>query len=161
MFCQLMTTFAFHYIINCVLSPSRVLTRRCYESHDLKQVLPLKIITLFIHLLMVSIFIFNPRRHALSKTSPRDNHTPIPDTRGSHHLSHVSRSRGLDIESKSYLSLSPHTERDSSSRCRCNSKPSRKGSVLSFSEVDTHEVHRMMKYINHSKVCTLHQENSI
>ena len=28
MFCQLMTTFAFHCIINCVLSPSRVWTRR-------------------------------------------------------------------------------------------------------------------------------------
>ena len=80
-----------------------------------------------------------------SETPSYSDSTPQP-----HHRHHH---QSLESEHKNYLS--PNIDRDSqsSSKCRCRSGKSRKGSMLSFSEVDTVEVHRMMKYINHSKVC--------
>ena len=61
----------------------------------------------------------------------------------------------LDIESKSHLSPSIEFEHSpTSSRCRyrASSSSGRKSSVISFGDVDTREVHKMMKYINRSKV---------
>ena len=70
------------------------------------------------------------------------------------------RERGLrdaletDLRDKSYLGVSPVSPSVSvttSQRSQCNVH-CRKSSVLSFGVVDTREVHRMMKFINRSKV---------
>ena len=70
------------------------------------------------------------------------------------------RERGLrdaletDLRDKSYLGVSPVSPSVSvttSQRSQCNVH-CRKSSVLSFGDVDTREVHRMMKFINRSKV---------
>lgn len=66
------------------------------------------------------------------------------------------RERGLetDLRDKSYLGVSPVSPSMSvttSQRSQCNVH-CRKSSVLSFGDVDTREVHRMMKFINRSKV---------
>ena len=70
-------------------------------------------------------------------------------------VNHHQKSKGLDIESKSHLSPSIEFEHSpTSSRCRyrASSSSCRKSSVISFGDVDTREVHKMMKYINRSKV---------
>ena len=59
-----------------------------------------------------------------------------------------------DLRDKSYLGVSPVSPSVSvttSGRSQCNVH-CRKSSVLSFGDVDTREVHRMMKFINRSKV---------
>ena len=75
------------------------------------------------------------RRHALRKTS---------DQRKSSEGCPRAALQSLEIES---LSI----EREGSSRMRYHG---RKGSVISFGDVDTKEVHRMMKFINKTKVKT-------
>ena len=59
-----------------------------------------------------------------------------------------------DLRDRSYLGVSPVSPSVSvttSQRSQCNVH-CRKSSVLSFGDVDTREVHRMMKFINRSKV---------
>ena len=56
-----------------------------------------------------------------------------------------------NLRDKSYLGLSPSISLNPSQRSQCNVH-CRKSSVLSFGDVDSREVHRMMKFINRSKV---------
>ena len=74
-----------------------------------------------------------------------------------YHRSHGGRDAlETDLRDKSYLGVSPVSPSGSvaTSGRSCNVH-CRKSSVLSFGDVDTREVHRMMKFINRNKVVML------
>ena len=71
-----------------------------------------------------------------------------------HHTHGLRDALETDLRDRSYLGVSPVSPSVSvttSQRSQCNVH-CRKSSVLSFGDVDTREVHRMMKFINRSKV---------
>ena len=90
----------------------------------------------------------------------RAHNSPLKNGSDSPEFAVSSQLQAADTEAKHHLgppgqesswSPTPSLSVTPSSRCTYH-WTSRKGSVLSFGDVDSREVHRMMKYINRSKV---------
>ena len=90
----------------------------------------------------------------------RAHNSPLKNGSESPEFAVSSQLQAADPEAKRHLgppgqesswSPTPSLSVTPSSRCTYH-WTSRKGSVLSFGDVDSREVHRMMKYINRSKV---------
>ena len=96
----------------------------------------------------------------------RAHNSPLKNGSDSPEFAVSSQLQAADPEAKRHLgppgqesswSPTPSLSVTPSSRCTYH-WTSRKGSVLSFGDVDSREVHRMMKYINRSKVPILYLE---
>ena len=83
-----------------------------------------------------------------AQNSPLKNGSESPEFAVSSQQQEAKRHLGPPGQESSW---SPSLSVTPSSRCTYH-WTSRKGSVLSFGDVDSREVHRMMKYINRSKV---------
>ena len=84
----------------------------------------------------------------------KSDHEERAECSRAHHTHAARDALETDLRDKSYLGVSPVSPSVSvttSQRSQCNVH-CRKSSVLSFGDVDTREVHRMMKFINRSKV---------